>query len=523
MSTKAKLLREKIAAGAAPVLRAMDANEVVIGIDILELLSSAMYVDPMSVYREYIQNAADAVDDARRSGMLGPDEPGRVDIELDPVARSVSIRDNGAGIAWSKFVRRLTAVGASAKRGAQARGFRGVGRLAGLGYAQELVFRSRVAGEARVSEMRWDCRKLRALLRSHEAADLSALIAQVVTVGRVDAAGWPERFFQAEMRGIIRLKADRLMDPTAIEEYLGQVAPVPFSPQFPFSQRITEKLDGLVAMGCLHIHVAGQIAPIHRPFQDGFAIDEIRQSHFNDIEFFEVPAVDGGFAAVGWVLHHDYEGAIPNAARIKGLRLRSGNVQVGDAALLEELFPETRFNSWSVGEVHIVDRRIVPNGRRDHFEQNTHYANLLNHLAPIAREISKRCRNGSVRRKLLRDFSMYRAAGNERMAILEQGAVGAARREQLIREVHQLKDQLHKIVVAPALLETDSAEMNSSLAEFGTRLLVIGNPTELAEPLAELSSEQRPMYEHMFDLIYSCSTNRIAAKALIDRIIEKIV
>lgn len=33
--------------------------EIVVGKDILELVSSAMYVDPLTIYREYIQNAAD--------------------------------------------------------------------------------------------------------------------------------------------------------------------------------------------------------------------------------------------------------------------------------------------------------------------------------------------------------------------------------------------------------------------------------------------------------------------------------
>ena len=30
------------------------------------------------------------------------------------------------------------------------------------------------------------------------------------------------------------------------------------------------------------------------------------------------------------------------------------------------------------------------------------------------------------------------------------------------------------------------------------------------------------MYEHLFALIYECSTNRVAAKALVDRILLKI-
>jgi len=80
-----------------------------------------MYVDPMTVYREYLQNAADAMDVSRQTGILRADEPGRVNIEVEPATRNVRIRDNGAGIAWPSFIKRLTALGASDKRGTNVR------------------------------------------------------------------------------------------------------------------------------------------------------------------------------------------------------------------------------------------------------------------------------------------------------------------------------------------------------------------------------------------------------------------
>ncbi len=45
-------------------------ERIAIGKDVLELLSTSMYVDPMTVYREYVQNAADAIDDARSAKLL---------------------------------------------------------------------------------------------------------------------------------------------------------------------------------------------------------------------------------------------------------------------------------------------------------------------------------------------------------------------------------------------------------------------------------------------------------------------
>ncbi len=38
------------------------AKSAIVGKDILELISVSMYVDPLTLYREYIQNATDAID-----------------------------------------------------------------------------------------------------------------------------------------------------------------------------------------------------------------------------------------------------------------------------------------------------------------------------------------------------------------------------------------------------------------------------------------------------------------------------
>ena len=382
------------------------AKDVVVGKDVLELVSSAMYVDPLTIYREYVQNAADSIDEARQKGLLSEREPGRVDIQLIPGSRSVRLRDNGAGLAWPEFVSRLIALGMSGKRGTSARGFRGVGRLAGLGYAQELVFRSRTKGETLVSEMRWDCRELRNRLRDPQSTgDVAELVSSIVRVAQIEPGDYPKRFFEVELKGLVRLRSDKLMSPAAIGEYLGQVAPVGFSPELKFGSEIAATLRSFVELGEIEIHVEGLDTPVYRPHRDEIKVDDKRTIPFESVEFIEIPGIDGDVAAVAWLLHHDYEGAIPSAA-VKGLRLRSGNIQVGDHALLEDLFPEQRFNVWSVGEVHIVDRRIVPNGRRDHFEQNAHLHNLMNHFTPTARAIARRCRTSSVRRKWLRQFEI---------------------------------------------------------------------------------------------------------------------
>lgn len=505
-------------AGVAPAV-----DQIVVGKDILELVSSSMYVDPMTVYREYVQNAADAIDEARTGGLLAGDEPGVVDITFDVPSRTVRIRDNGGGVAWDRFARTLSGLGGSGKRGTQARGFRGVGRLAGLGYAQELVFRSRIHGETEVSELRWDCRLLKSLLRSTEfSGGVVELISQVAMVRRVPADDMPERFFEVELRGVVRLRSDRLFTPAAVSQYLSQVAPVPFSPEFSFGAEIAAAMRTVMRPVDLHIHVAGSKTPLYRPHRDQFDAGQGRMLTFESVEILQVPDMDGGPAALAWVLHHPYEGAIPVANLIKGLRLRAGDVQVGDGTGLEELFAEQRFNSWSVGEVHVLDRRIVPNGRRDYFEQNAHLGNLMNQLAPIAREISRRCRSNSIRRNWLRRFELAGGAVRENIEALRHGSTGASDRSSLSKSAESALAEMDRIAAMP-VLSNDADMLRASEANLRVALQAAAGPQDPdGSPLSALPPPDRATYERMFELIYECSVNRVAARKLIERIISKV-
>ena len=499
------------------------ASEIVIGKDILELLSSSMYVDPMTIYREYVQNAADSIDEAKAESVLGPSEAGKVTVSIDVSARNVKISDNGMGIAHGEFAERLTAFGASKKRGRRARGFRGVGRLAGIGYCQELFFRSRIPGEAKVSEIRWDCRKLKAILRSSEEhPDLRSAVNQVVEIRSIPAVGVPERFFEVELRGIVRHRNDQLLSATAINSYLAQVAPVPFRDDFPFRDRILRHIGSDVRLGDLHILVGEESAPVVRPHGETLQIGVGVFDRFSEVELLNIEGIDGETACLGWVLHHGYTGALPTACSVRGLRVRCGNIQIGDDRMFEELFPEARFNAWSVGELHIIDSRIIPNGRRDHFEQSVHFHNLLTHLTPVAREITRKCRTSSIQRKWARDFELREIAVREKAAIIKQGALGRNDRYRITEEIRAAIAFLEGIITK-GILPTD---VISSLKKRKERLerdvyKILQAPVK-ASALSDIPSSKRRAYEQLIGLIYECSASQTNAKLLVDKILTRI-
>ena len=75
----------------------MATDNVQVGKYTLESLTTGMYSDPKIVYREYIQNAVDSLENAVTHGLLEP-QGMRIDIVIDEENAVISIRDNGMGI-----------------------------------------------------------------------------------------------------------------------------------------------------------------------------------------------------------------------------------------------------------------------------------------------------------------------------------------------------------------------------------------------------------------------------------------
>ena len=149
-------------------------DEYVFGANILENLTTGMYQDSRVIYREYIQNASDQIDIARREGLLAEGQE-LIDIQLDDKKRTITITDNATGIPASKFKEVLANIADSNKQIGEAKGFRGIGRLCGLAYCRELVFSSKAPGESHVSVLRCYAARMRELIdKNNQGEKVSA-------------------------------------------------------------------------------------------------------------------------------------------------------------------------------------------------------------------------------------------------------------------------------------------------------------------------------------------------------------
>ncbi len=365
------------------------------GMYLLETLTSGMYNDPLSIYREYLQNSVDSIDQSGRSP-----EDTEIKIELNPIQQSVSIYDNGDGISFEKAEKVLSSIGSSEKLGTLQRGFRGIGRLGGIAFAKKVVFRTSATGESIVSTQEWDCEDLRHLLRSpkHSSMTIEELFSRVSSFYQEDDIELKNSsFFEVKLLEVESFR-NYIFDIQRIKQYLIQVAPLPFdTEQFSFHDKVQTFLtDNVPQYGEYKITLNGE--QLFRPYKDELSITSKQgNDQLESVELFTLTS-GGTNLAYGWYgKRRDLLGSIRKGAAVSGLRIKVGNLQVGDQHLLDRCFRENRFNSYSVGEVHVCDQSLLPNSRRDDFVDNKQKTILYNLIEreiglPLSKEIRRMSR-----------------------------------------------------------------------------------------------------------------------------------
>ncbi len=346
--------------------------DYVFGANILEILTTGMYQDSKVIYREYIQNSCDQIDNAVKDGILMPSE-GAIGIWLDRYKRTIIIEDNATGIPAASFERTLGNIADSDKKIGEDKGFRGIGRLCGLAYCKELVFESSAKGEDNVSIMVCDAKKLRGLIEENERGKKHTAKEVLDASSRFEYRKTDDldsHFFRVELIDINRENTD-LLDFQQVKDYLSFIAPVPYQNSFIYRSDAYKHANELgVRIDEYNITLDGET--IFKKYTTilkettGTKYDDIFGVHFKD--FYNA---DRELFAWMWIGLSKFQKAIPKINQMRGLRLRKENIQIGGEDSLQKLFKEDRGNSYFIGEVFAADKDLIPNSQRDYFNENT--------------------------------------------------------------------------------------------------------------------------------------------------------
>jgi molecular chaperone HtpG len=357
-----------------------------IGYQIFDIITSGMYDDPLMVYREYIQNAVDSIDISVQEGELLSGE-GRISILISGLKRSVSIEDNGGGIPEANAKRVLLELG--------------IGRLGGLAYCDLLRFETRSSDEKKVTIVEWDKKCLDDLAKKmNQKISLVDIVKNITRIfTRKATEKDPQHFFRVQMGNVQKFHSDKLMNTKMIKEYLSQVAPVPYdSAKFSFAERLDNYFSVISGYKGYNITINGE--RILRPYSNRFEISDEVRDEIGDIECFEFSTTDGKPLALGWYAKTNFKASLPSQVSMRGIRVRHGNLEVGNEYFLSPFFTERRFATWNIGEIQLYDHKIRPNARRDGFEQTSEYERFLEQASLLGRRLSTFCRRYSSERSI---------------------------------------------------------------------------------------------------------------------------
>lgn len=364
----------------------------------VQILAGDLYPRKLEIVREYVQNASDAIDMFQRiAEHVGDDTAPQ--IKLSVKGKSLLIWDNGIGMDAVEM-QKLRRIAYSEKKEDEHAGHKGIGRLAGIGVAAKLVITSTCYGDAQCHRFEFRAKDFQVELDANRKKGITESATEVINrhtsivpveVDRTD------HYTMVELREIDD-RYPELLDPLHLREYIAEMGPVGFAPDFSYGARISAKLKEHVPdfspKTILLSTASGDRSQIFKSYRDAMKVAEP--------EFIEVedPEDSSRLLAFCWYTVRGKEmfgrvrpagnkfavnGASPEEKqRLAGLVYKLFGFSIGDRNLpLRTLWAKDYTRPlWFSGEIHIVDKRIKPTTDRSHFVDNT----ARNHFFEVARE-----------------------------------------------------------------------------------------------------------------------------------------
>lgn len=345
--------------------------ETKIGKDVIESLTLGMYEDSRFIFREYIQNSADQIDKALEDGVFSTLRDGKIEIEINSTAKTISILDNATGIETDKVQPILKNIAQSTKDRTKNKGFRGIGRLGGLAYCDKLVFETSFKGEGTKSILDWDSQKLKSIINNRATKEEATTVIDDVTEFNREKEKKDAHYFKVTLKGVSNKV---LLDKDDVYQYLTMVAPVPYAKGFIFKKRIEDKakeFDFNIDEYPIFVNRNQVFKAYTSSIYEGEKNNKRRIDEVHKIETFEIRTNKDKLLAWGWHSISNFTKVIPSVNSARSLRLRKGNIQIGLEDALTKLFKEPRGTKYFFGEIFTISPDLIPNSRRDYFLENS--------------------------------------------------------------------------------------------------------------------------------------------------------
>lgn len=488
--------------------------KTLIGKDVIESLTIGMYDDARFIYREYIQNAADQIDKARVEGLVSE---GEIHITIDPENETISIEDDATGIE-AKFVEEvLKNIAQSKKQRGVDKGFRGIGRLGGLGYCKKLVFETSFKGEPVKSILTWDAVALKKIINDRHSKEQAAEVVDAVTKLATEKENTNAHYFKVILVGVTNKELLNIRD---IRSYLSMVAPIPFNKSFVYSKKIYDELkaEGIEIDEYKTFVNTDQLFKGYNSYiyEGNDPSNKKKIGEVIDVLFFKEYASDGKLLYWGWYGITEKNQSLNQINHSRGFRLRKANIQIGDEDTLTRFHKDRRFQFYFFGEVYGLHSHLIPNARRDNFSETDTYSEFEIKLRIFFHTvIHKLCYTASDINSAVKTINSYNETLQRFEKTKEEGFVDNEERKILMDALEKKKDEAIKAKEKLENLKSKSVATQSPISKIidraadKTSLSVVESapleentkPIFRTDKLSRLNKEQRKFLGNIFSII----------------------
>lgn len=347
----------------------MEGFEPHIGKNVIETLTLGMYENALFIFREYVQNAADQIDIAVEEGVLENKSNGEIDIVINKNEKVIIIEDNATGIKNENVLQFLGDVANSQKNPEKRKGFRGIGRLGGLGYCDKLIFETTYKGENIKNIITLNAKQLRSILEDKtDTSDASTVISTITSLSKEECSE-EKHSFKVILQNV---ENEILLDEERVFQYLSMVAPVPYHPDFSFKNLIYSYYKtNKIAIDEYDVRLRINEVKLYKPYKSIFYKKEEEFSNLLEVICFKILNNDDETIGIGWYgITNKLNHQIPEENIEGGIRLRKENIGIGGKLALSPRFGQSRQNLNYIGEVHAIGYGFTPNARRDYFNDS---------------------------------------------------------------------------------------------------------------------------------------------------------
>lgn len=496
----------------------MDSKTPIIGKSVIESLTTGMYDDPRFVYREYIQNAADQIDKAIAANLYESHNDAHIYIQIYKEENKIIIEDNATGIESDKVLPYLGNIALSPKNKYKDKGFRGIGRLGGLGYCDRLTFETSYKGEMKKSTMTWNAKQLKEVLNDTDYLISAAELVSLVTSYSFVHEEKDEHYFKITMEGVTN---EELINVDKVREYLSMVAPLPFGNGFPHKDKIyKEAKEKNIKIDEYNLFLNSE--QLFKGYKNSiYKKDGVnKEDEIIDIVFFEEywkeELLFWGWYGISNEMHQ-----IPENNIERGIRLRQKNIQIGLEDQLDKYHKNKMGNSYFVGEVYAINPELTPNARRDSFVDNIEFEIFEKQIKNLFHEKLY---------ALYRDFSTKNSAINKLQQLealykkVKDKNLDKDKKQKFAEKIPDAEDKAEKAKSDLTKLEEKyKGEVLSKIIVESSCKFNIERPKDIHKiiPQKKLSAEQTAFLEKIYAVIRKNLINE-TAEELIRKIEEEV-